>query len=63
MCRYDIVAYRPVARQRPRNKQRDNSCPYAIDGETTVLCNPFLDSESANTFPWQRIRTLELSDC
>jgi hypothetical protein len=54
-----IVAYRPVARQRPRNKQREKCyrrC-YPIGRYTTVLCNTFLGIGSVNTSPRQRIRT------
>jgi hypothetical protein len=56
----NIVAYRPVARQRPRSKQRDKcsvySRCYAIGEQTTLLRNPFLSNGSVNTFPRQRIR-------
>jgi hypothetical protein len=48
-----IVAYRPVARQRPRNKQQDSSRCYEAAGKHAstrielllerVLCNPLLE--------------------
>jgi hypothetical protein len=37
---YNVVAYRPVARQRPQNKQRDIGCCYATIVRWAVIIRP-----------------------
>jgi hypothetical protein len=54
--KYNIVTYRPVARQTPRNKQRDNSRCYAIIVRLAVILATFLSNGLVNTFLRQRLR-------
>jgi hypothetical protein len=48
-----IVTYKAVARQGPRNKQRDNGRCYAILVRWAVVLDAFLDNGSVNTFSRQ----------
>jgi hypothetical protein len=59
----DTVAYRPVTRQRLRNKQRDNSRCYEMVVIWAVILDPFLGNESLNTFPQQPLCVLRGKRC
>jgi hypothetical protein len=48
------VAYRPVARQRPQNKQGDNSCCYAMTVRQVNIQRPFQSNGLVNTLLWKR---------
>jgi hypothetical protein len=51
-----FVGCRPFARQRPRNKQRDNSRCYAMIVRWAIILDSFLGNGSLNTFPRQRLQ-------
>jgi hypothetical protein len=52
----NIVMYRPVARQKLRNKEGVNSRCYAMILRWNIILDPILGNGSVNTFPLQRLR-------